>query len=115
MKKDVELNPGLNSIIESNNVNNNNENFNLFFDFKQHLSQQLNQLKININQIKLGKQLAYNISQPISKEQKFIANISLIPIINTGNNQVIEKKELIFEKLYPSFELYNTISKSAIF
>ena len=124
LKKEVTLKPGLNSIIEWiwnfnendwKNVNNNNENFNLYFDFKQHISSQLNQLKININQIKLGKQLAYNISQPISKEQKLIANISLIPIINTGNNQVIEKKELIFEKLYPSFELYNTISKSAIF
>ena len=124
LKKNVELKPGLNTIIEWiwdfnetdwKNVNNNNENFNLYFDFKQHLSQKLNQLKINITQAKLGKQLAYNISQPISKEQKLIANISLIPIINNGNNQFIEKKELIFEKLYPSFELYNTISKSSIF
>ena len=122
LKKNVILKPGLNSTIEWiwdfnetdwKNVNNNNENFNLYFNFKQQFSQQFNQLKINITQTKLGKQLSYNISQPVSKEQKFIANISLIPII--GKNQLIEKTELIFEKLYPSFELYNTISKSSIF
>ena len=122
LKKNVVLKPGLNSTIEWiwdfnetdwKNVNNNNENFNLYFNFKQQFSQQFNQLKINITQTKLGKQLSYNISQPLSKEQKFIANISLIPII--GKNQLIEKTELVFEKLYPSFELYNTISKSSIF
>ena len=122
LKKNVVLKPGLNSTIEWiwdfnetdwKNVNNNNENFNLYFNFKQQFSQKLNQLKINITQTKLGKQLSYNISQPVSKEQKYIANITLIPII--GQNQLIEKTELIFEKLYPSFELYNTISKSSIF
>ena len=124
LKKNVELKSGENSVIEWvwdfseidwKNIDNNNENFNLYFNFNQHLSQQFKQLKINITQVKLGKQLSYNISQPISKTQKYIANITLIPIINSGKNQFIEKKELIFEKLYPSFELYNTISKSSIF
>ena len=124
LKKNVELKPGENSVIEWfwdfseidwKNIDNNNENFNLYFNFNQHLSQQFKQLKINVTQVKLGKQLSYNISQPISKTQKYIANITLIPIINSGKNQFIEKKELIFEKLYPSFELYNTISKSSIF
>ena len=123
LKKDIKLNTNNNSNIEWiwdfngndwKNIDNNDENFDLFFDFKQAFFEKYKKLKINITQVKLGKPISYNISQPISNNEKIMVKLFMIPIITTGN-KTIEEKELIYEKLYHSFETFKIVFRSAGF
>ena len=64
---------------------------------------------------KLAKPATFNITQPISNNQKIIINFSLALISSDEKKSVIEQKKIVCEKIYPPFESINFISKSSVF
>ena len=89
----------------------NNNQFILRFDFQQGDKEKNSKLQYKIEKEKLGKPCSFNIPRHINHYQKIIINFLLI-FINAGKKSIVEEKNLICEKIYPSYEGISYISKS---
>ncbi len=88
-------------------IDNNNENFILYIDYIFNNSKPV-KIEYDIENIKLGKPLEFNITSPLSHSA---FNLILTPVISNSSSG---KKDIIVETLYPAFKGQSFVSKSSI-
>lgn len=88
-------------------IDNNNENFILYIDYIFNNSKPV-KIEYDIENIKLGKPLTFNITSPLSHSA---FNLILTPVISNSSSG---KKDIIVETLYPPFKEQSFVSKSSI-
>ena len=93
----------------------NNNLFTLNFEFGKGDKEKNNKLFYNITKEKLGKPCSFNINRHVSNYQIIIINFILQFIRNKKTKSLNDEKNIICEKIYPSFEGIDFKPKSSIF
>ena len=115
LKKDIQLNAQNNyyeeciwsmNVNEWKNIDNNVDSFIFEIDYNKNNGGTPFRFIVNIAQVKIGKEISFNVKLPVTNNKKSVINMIITPIIPEGKKymKTEERLFLIMKKIYPPFE-----------